>query len=54
MKDNNTDNSHLTILKATSVFGIMQFAKMIISIIGNKFVAVFLGPIGIGTVGLMY
>lgn len=53
MKDNVTDNSYLNILKATSVFGIMQVAKMIISIIGNKFVAVFLGPIGIGTVGLL-
>jgi O-antigen/teichoic acid export membrane protein len=53
MKDNDTDNSHLNILKATSIFGIMQVAKMIISIIGNKFVAIFLGPIGIGTVGLL-
>ena len=53
MKEVQTDNSHKTILKATSIFGIMQVVKMIISIIGNKFVAIFLGPIGIGTVGLL-
>lgn len=53
MKEIVTDNSHKTILKATSVFGIMQVVKMIISITGNKFVAVFLGPVGIGTVGLL-
>jgi O-antigen/teichoic acid export membrane protein len=53
MNENTTDNSHKTILKATGVFGIMQVMKMIISIIGSKFVAIFLGPIGIGTVGLL-
>lgn len=53
MTGNNANNSHKTILKATSVFGIMQIVKMIISIVGNKFVAIFLGPIGIGTVGLL-
>ncbi len=53
MNDFKNDNSHKTILKATSVFGIMQVVKMLISIIGTKFVAVFLGPIGVGTVGLL-
>lgn len=53
MIGNNIDNSHKTILKTTSVFGMMQIVKMIISIVGNKFVAIFLGPIGIGTIGLL-
>jgi O-antigen/teichoic acid export membrane protein len=53
MVENTLDNQHKTILKATGVFGMMQVMKMIISIIGSKFVAVFLGPIGIGTVGLL-
>ena len=53
MKNSTTNNSHKTILKATSIFGIMQVLKTIISIIGTKCVAVFLGPIGIGTVGLL-
>ena len=53
MTDTNIDNSHKTILKATGVFGVMQIIKMGVSIIGSKFVAVFLGPIGVGTVGLL-
>ncbi len=53
MHKNDSDNPHKTILKATSVFGLMQVMKMIISIVGSKFVAIFLGPIGIGTVGLL-
>ncbi len=53
MDSNNIDNSHKTILKATGVFGIMQIMKMVISVIGSKFVAVFLGPTGIGMVGLL-
>jgi O-antigen/teichoic acid export membrane protein len=53
MKENNTNNSHKTILKATGIFGMMQVMKMIIGVVGSKFVAVFLGPIGIGVVGLL-
>jgi O-antigen/teichoic acid export membrane protein len=53
MTENNTNNSHKTILKATGVFGMMQVMKMIIGVVGSKFVAVFLGPIGIGVVGLL-
>ncbi len=53
MSNNSIDNSHKTILKATGVFGIMQVMKMLVSIVGSKFVAIFLGPIGIGTVGLL-
>lgn len=53
MQNTNIDNSHKTILKATGVFGIMQVMKMFVSIVGSKFVAIFLGPIGIGTVGLL-
>lgn len=53
MDNNNIDNSHKTILKTTGVFGVMQIMKMVISIIGSKFVAVFLGPTGIGMVGLL-
>mgnify|MGYP003607987594 CR=1 FL=1 len=53
MDQNNDSNSHKTILKATSVFGGMQLAKMGVSIVSLKFVAVFLGPIGMGIVGLL-
>jgi O-antigen/teichoic acid export membrane protein len=53
MTENSNDNSHKNILKATSVFGLMQVMKMGIGIVGSKFVAVFLGPVGIGMVGLL-
>jgi O-antigen/teichoic acid export membrane protein len=47
------ENSHKTILKATGIFGFAQVMKMIVGIVGSKFVAIFLGPIGIGTLGLL-
>ncbi len=53
MMDQTNINQHKTILKATGVFGLMQVMKMLISIVGSKFVAIFLGPIGIGIVGLL-
>lgn len=48
-----TDNSHKEIIKATGVFGFVQVVKMLVGVVGTKFIAVFLGPVGIGTVGLL-
>jgi O-antigen/teichoic acid export membrane protein len=53
MEINNKENSHKTILKATGIFGFAQAMKMFVSIVGSKFVAIFLGPFGIGIVGLL-
>ena len=53
MEIKDKENSHKTIIKATGIFGFAQAMKMIIGVIGSKCVAVFLGPIGIGTVGLL-
>jgi O-antigen/teichoic acid export membrane protein len=53
MEIKDKENSHKTIIKATGIFGFSQAMKMIIGVIGSKCVAVFLGPIGIGTVGLL-
>ena len=53
MKNNKQNSSHGTILKGTGVFGMMQFTKMAIGVVGAKFVAIFLGPAGIGIVGLL-
>lgn len=53
MKKKNQESSHKSIVKATGIFGFAQAMKMIISVVGAKFVAIFLGPIGIGTVGLL-
>ncbi len=50
---NQQNHSYRSILKATGVFGIMQVFRTIISIISSKFVAVYLGPIGIGLVSLL-
>lgn len=53
MKEKNSENSYKIIIKATGLFGFVQLMKMLIGVIGSKFVAVFLGPVGIGTVGLL-
>ena len=51
--EENAENSHKTILKSTSIFGFAQLMKMGIGVVASKFIAVFLGPIGIGIVGLL-
>jgi O-antigen/teichoic acid export membrane protein len=53
MVEKHGEHSHKTIIKAISVFGFTQVMKMLIAIVGSKFVAVFLGPVGIGTVALL-
>jgi O-antigen/teichoic acid export membrane protein len=45
--------SYRQIFKATSLFGGVQIFNIIISIIRSKFVAVLLGPIGMGIAGLL-
>jgi O-antigen/teichoic acid export membrane protein len=46
------ENSYNQILKSTSLFGGVQVITIIISIIKSKFIAILLGPTGIGIVGL--
>ncbi|HSD06126.1 oligosaccharide flippase family protein [Flavobacterium sp.] len=53
MLEQNTENSHKEIIKATGVFGFVQVLRMLVSVIGIKFAAVFLGSVGIGTLGLL-
>ena len=45
--------SYRHILKATSLFGGVQVFNIIISIIRAKFIAIFLGPAGMGIYGLL-
>lgn len=45
--------SYRNILKVTSLFGGIQFLTMIIAVIRSKFIAVLLGPTGMGIVGLL-
>ena len=47
-------SSYRQIMKATSLFGGVQVFNIIISVIRSKFVAVLLGPSGMGISGLLY
>lgn len=50
---NEQQSSYRQIMKATSLFGGVQFFQIIISVIRSKFIAVLLGPTGMGIVGLL-
>ncbi len=47
------ENNHKSILKSTSLFGLLQIVKMVISIITTKAVALLIGPIGLGFISLI-
>lgn len=51
MSENN-QSSYRSIFKATSLFGGVQVYQILIQIIKSKFVAVLLGPAGVGILGL--
>lgn len=48
----NTQSSYRSIFKATSLFGSVQFFQILIQIVKSKFIAVLLGPAGVGIIGL--
>lgn len=48
----NQENSYRSILKGTSLFGGVQIFQILISLIRGKFVALFLGPTGMGIASL--
>jgi O-antigen/teichoic acid export membrane protein len=48
-----SQSSYKQILNATSIFGGVQIINIIISIVRSKFVAVLLGPFGIGISGML-
>jgi len=45
--------SYRQIMKATSIFGGVQVFKILIAIIRSKFIAILLGPQGMGIMGLL-
>lgn len=47
------DTSYKSILKATSIFGGLQVIQIVSSIIKSKFIAINLGPAGIGISGIL-
>jgi O-antigen/teichoic acid export membrane protein len=46
-------NSYKQIFKATSIFGGVQVFNILIAIVRSKFVAILLGPTGMGIVGIL-
>lgn len=52
MKSENNQSSYRSIFKATSLFGSVQLFQIIIQIVKSKFIAVLLGPAGVGIIGL--
>ena len=49
---NSETSSYRSIFKATSLFGGVQVYQILIGIIKSKFIAVLLGPLGVGLIGL--
>jgi len=50
---NESKNSYRQVLKATSLFGGVQVFSVLVSIAKSKFAAIFIGPSGIGILGLL-
>ena len=46
-------NSYSQIMKATSLFGGVQVFNILISVIRSKAIALLVGPIGFGVIGLL-
>lgn len=46
------EKSYIDIIKATSIFGGVQFFNILLQLIRSKFIAIFLGPIGMGLIGV--
>ncbi|MDC7996133.1 oligosaccharide flippase family protein [Altibacter sp. HG106] len=53
MKKQHVDNGFRKVLKATSLFGGVQVVNILISLARSKFVAVLIGPSGMGILGLL-
>lgn len=48
MEENKDGNSYRSILKGTSIFGGVQLFQIVVGLLRGKFVAMFLGPAGMG------
>lgn len=47
------NNDYTSILKSTSLFGAVQIFNILISIIRSKVIALWIGPVGMGIIGLL-
>lgn len=50
---NQSKQSYLQILRATSIFGGMQFFNILLSVLRTKMIAIFIGPTGMGVITLL-
>ena len=50
---NENQSSYRQIMKATSIFGGVQVFQILINIVRSKFIAILLGPLGMGISGLL-
>lgn len=48
-----SNKSYISIVKSTGILGGVQFFTILVSIIKNKFVAILLGPEGVGLIGVL-
>ena len=48
-----SNKSYISIVKSTGILGGVQLFTILVSIIKNKFVAILLGPEGIGLIGVL-
>lgn len=48
-----SQNAYRQVFKATSLFSGVQFVKIIAAILRSKFAAIFIGPVGIGILGVL-
>lgn len=48
-----TKNSYRNVLKATSLFGGVQVVNILVAVIRSKFIALFIGPTGMGIASLL-
>ena len=49
----NKQSTYRSLFKATSLFGGLQVYQILISIVKSKFIAILLGPVGVGIQGLL-
>lgn len=52
IKEKNNTSSYRSIFKATSLFGGVQVYQILIKLVKSKIIAVLLGPVGVGMLGL--
>src|SRR5690554_8165062 len=48
-----SNSNYKSLFKATGLFGIVEFIRLLLRIVVNKFASLYLGPAGVGLLGLI-